>query len=1486
MPRTFAHFRSDPAHAQEEAQSAKSFLAVWNRPKIVLHTLDKPASRLQSLDRELKVPRTFAHLRSDPAHAQAEAQSAKSFLAVWNRPKIVLQTLGKPASRLQSLDRDLKVPRTFAHFRSDPAQAQEEAQSAKSFLAVWNRPKIVLQTLGKPASRLQSLDRDHKVPRTFTHFRSDPVHAQEEAKSAKSFLAVWNRPKIVLHTLDKPANRLQSLDRELKVPRTFAHLRSDPAHAQAEAQSAKSFLAVWNRPKIVLQTLGKPASRWQSLDRDLKVPRTFTHFRSHPAHAQEEAQSAKSFLAVWNRPKIVLQTLGKPASRFQSLDRELKVPRTFTHLRSDPAHAQEEAQSAKSFLAVLNRPKIVLQTLGKPASCLQSLDRDLKVPRTFTHFRSDPAHAQEEDQSAKSFLAVWNRPKIVLQTPDKPANGLQSLDRELKVPRTFAHLRSDPAHAQAEAQNAKSFLAVWNRPKIVLQTLRKPASRLQSLDRDLKVPRTFAHFRSDPAHAQEEAQSAKSFLAVWNRPKIVLQTLGKPASRLQSLDRDLKVPRTFTHFRSDPAHAQEEAQSAKSFLAVWNRPKIVLQTLDKPAGRLQSLDRELKVPRTFTHFRSDPAHAQEEAQSAKSFLAVWNRPKIVLHTLDKPANRLQSLDRELKVARTFAHLRSDPAHAQAEAQSAKSFLAVWNRPKIVLHTLDKPANRLQSVDRELKVPRTFAHLRSDPAHAQAEAQSAKSFLAVWNRPKIVLQTLGKTASRLQSLDRELKVPRTFAHLRSDPAHAQAEAQNAKSFLAVWNRPKIVLQTLGKPASRLQSLDRDLKVPRTFAHFRSDPAHAQEEAQSAKSFLAVWNRPKIVLQILGKPASRLQSLDRDLKVPRTFTHFRSDPAHAQEEAQSAKSFLAVWNRPKIVLQTLDKPAGRLQSLDRELKVPRTFTHFRSDPAHAQEEAQSAKSFLAVWNRPKIVLHTLDKPANRLQSLDRELKVARTFAHLRSDPAHAQAEAQSAKSFLAVWNRPKIVLHTLDKPANRLQSVDRELKVPRTFAHLRSDPAHAQAEAQSAKSFLAVWNRPKIVLQTLGKTASRLQSLDRELKVPRTFTHFRSDPAHAQEEAQSAKSFLAVWNRPKIVLQTLGKPASRLQSLDRELKVPRTFTHFRSLPAHAQEEAQSAKSFLAVWNRPKIVLQTLGKPASRLQSLDRDLKVPRIFAHFRSDPAHAQEEAQSAKSFLAVWNRPKIVLQTLGKPASRLQSLDRDLKVPRTFAHFRSDPAHAQEEAQTAKSFLAVWNRPKIVLQTRDKPANGLQSLDRELKVPRTFAHLRSDPAHAQAEAQNAKSFLAVWNRPKIVLQTLGKPASRLQSLDRDLKVPRTFAHLRSDPAHAQEEAQSAKSFLAVWNRPKIVLQTLGKPASRLQSLDRDLKVPRTFTHFRSDPAHAQEEAQSAKSFLAVWNRPKIVLQTLDKPAGRLQSLDRELKVPRTFTHFRSDPAHAQEEAQSAKSFLAV
>ena len=374
------------------------------------------------------------------------------------------------------------------------------------------------------------------------------------------------------------------------------------------------------------------------------------------------------------------------------------------------------------------------------------------------------------------------------------------------------------------------------------------------------------------------------------------------------------------------------------------------------------------------------------------------------------------------------------------------------------------------------------------------------------------------------------------------------------------------------------------------------------------------------------------------------------------------------------------------------------------------------------------------------------------------------------------------------------------MPGTFGPFRSDQAHAQGEAQSSKSFLAHWNRPKLVLQTLGKLAIRLQALDRKLNVPGTFGHFKSDQAHPQGEAQSSKSLLALWNLPKLVLQTLGKLTIRLQRLDRKLNVPGTFGHFRSDQAHAQGKAQSSKSFLARWNRPKLVLQTLGKLAIRLQALDPKLNVPGTFGHFRSDQAHAQWEATSSKSFLARWTRPKLVLQTLGKLAIRLQALDRKVNVPGTFGPFRSDQAHAQGEAQSSKSFLARWNRPKLVLQTLGKLAIRLQALDRKLNVPGTFGHFRSDQAHARGEAQSSKSFLALWNRPKLVLQILGKLAIRLQALDRKLNVPRTFGPFRSDQAHPQGEAQGSKSFLARWNRPKLVLQTLGELAIRFQALD--------------------------------------------------------------------------------------
>ena len=225
------------------------------------------------------------------------------------------------------------------------------------------------------------------------------------------------------------------------------------------------------------------------------------------------------------------------------------------------------------------------------------------------------------------------------------------------------------------------------------------------------------------------------------------------------------------------------------------------------------------------------------------------------------------------------------------------------------------------------------------------------------------------------------------------------------------------------------------------------------------------------------------------------------------------------------------------------------------------------------------------------------------------------------------------------------------------------------------------------------------------MPGTFWHFRSEQAHAQGEAHSSKSFLALWNQPKLVLQTLGKLAIRLQALDRKLNVPGTFGHFRSDQSHAQREAQSSKSFLALWNRPKLVLQTLCKLAIRLQVLDFKLNVPGTLGHFSTDQAHAQGEAQGSKRFLALWNRPKPVLQTLGKLAIRLQALDRKVNVTGTFGHLSdqaSDQAHfgigalgswrfvcksklnvPKSLVQTRRMRTLEWNRSKLVLQTQTK-----------------------------------------------------------------------------------------------------------------------------------------------------------------------------------------------------------
>ena len=98
---------------------------------------------------------------------------------------------------------------------------------------------------------------------------------------------------------------------------------------------------------------------------------------------------------------------------------------------------------------------------------------------------------------------------------------------------------------------------------------------------------------------------------------------------------------------------------------------------------------------------------------------------------------------------------------------------------------------------------------------------------------------------------------------------------------------------------------------------------------------------------------------------------------------------------------------------------------------------------------------------------------------------------------------------------------------------------RVEAQSSKSFLALRNGPKLVLQALGKLAIRLLALDRKVNVPGTFGHYRSDQAHAQGEAQSSKSFMALWNRPKLVLQTLGKLSDSFASVRSQSKCPWNF-----------------------------------------------------------------------------------------------------------------------------------------------------------------------------------------------------------------------------------------------------------------------------------------------------------------------------------------------------------
>ena len=198
-----------------------------------------------------------------------------------------------------------------------------------------------------------------------------------------------------------------------------------------------------------------------------------------------------------------------------------------------------------------------------------------------------------------------------------------------------------------------------------------------------------------------------------------------------------------------------------------------------------------------------------------------------------------------------------------------------------------------------------------------------------------------------------------------------------------------------------------------------------------------------------------------------------------------------------------------------------------------------------------------------------------------------------------------------------------------------------------------------------------------------------------------------------------------------------------------------------------------------------RVLKVSWHFGIGPNKFCRLWAAGKSFASVRSQTKCAWNDLKCP-----------KVPGTFS-FRSNACkRIASLPRVCRTSLGRFQSARKLLELWASPCACAWS----------FGHFRPDQAHAQGVAESSKSFLALWNRPKLVLQTLGKLAIRLQALDRKLNVPGTFGHLRPDQAHAHGEAQSSKSFLALWNRPKLVLQTLGKLAIRLQALDRKLNVP--------------------------------------------------------------------------------
>ena len=69
-------------------------------------------------------------------------------------------------------------------------------------------------------------------------------------------------------------------------------------------------------------------------------------------------------------------------------------------------------------------------------------------------------------------------------------------------------------------------------------------------------------------------------------------------------------------------------------------------------------------------------------------------------------------------------------------------------------------------------------------------------------------------------------------------------------------------------------------------------------------------------------------------------------------------------------------------------------------------------------------------------------------------------------------------------------------------------------------------------------------------------------------------------------------------------------------------------------------------------------------------------------------------------------------------------------QTGQSFLTLWNRRKLFLQTRSKPASHLQALDRDLKAWQT-SHTLGREKHMRRQGprvhSHPQSLACGWDR---------------------------------------------------------------------------------------------------------------------------------------------------------------